>query len=688
MARCVLPVRHLTRWRDIDLARVAAWLIPFLVVVYLGMRRGGYEEQIRGPIGVLAWILVAGGLLSITLPRARISRSAWIGLGLLAAFGVWTAIGISWSESSGRSLTEAARVATYVGAFTVAIMIGGRERLRTTAAAIGAACAVIAAVALLSRLHPSWFPTDDIADSIVGVAGRLRYPLGYWNALAGLIAFGIPLVAWAATSARSFVLRGAAAAALPSMALALYFTYSRAGAITAVVGIAVFVALSRRRLSLGGPIAVMVAVCAIVVWLGSRRDALASALNDSAAQSQGDQMLAIVVVASLVLGGLVWLLSTLEARGKLPKAPEVPRRTAAIALGATVLVLLVGFVAAGGIGTASDKFDRFKEPTALSTDSARLTSASGNGRWQYWTSAVDAYESAKIEGIGPGTYRFWWTAHRLAPQNIRDAHSLFVEVLGELGIVGLLLIASFFAMVLLSGARRALAAAGERRGELAALTAAATVFTLGAAVDWLWELAVLPVAFLFVAAAILSTREDDEDREDRDRVDASTEIAATAPHVPRAAGGRELLLRFGGAVAALALAVGIYIPASAAQDLADSRNDFDDGDLSGALVEATEAADALPFAAEPREQQAKVLEENEEFARAAAAARAATEREPTNWETFYLLSRIQAQRGDSKRGPALVALRRAQDLNPLETLVNPVNCEKPTNPCGLTPPPG
>ena len=61
-------------------------------------------------------------------------------------------------------------------------------------------------------------------------------------------------------------------------------------------------------------------------------------------------------------------------------------------------------------------------------------------------------------------------------------------------------------------------------------------------------------------------------------------------------------------------------------------------------------------------------------------------RESTNWEAFYLLSRIQAQRGD-KRGAALTALRRAQDLNPYNTLVSPINCDKPGNPCALAPAP-
>lgn len=660
----------------LDEARIACWLIPFALIVYLGMRRGGYEEQIRGPVGALMLVLVAAGLLSLALPRAKVSRLAWIGLGMLAAYGAWTTVAISWSESSGRSVTEAARVGAYVGVFAVAILLGGRERLRTAAGAIAAGCFVIAAVALLSRLHPAWFPVDTISDRVIGVAGRLRYPVGYWNALAGLIAIGVPLMVWAATSARSLVLRGLAGGALPAMALATYFTYSRAGALTAIAGVVVYVALSRRRLRLLLPIAAMTAVSALVVWHGSRRDALGSALGSSLAQSQGNEMIVAVLVGSAAAGVLVWGLARAARRGTLPRAPEVPRRTTLSVLGVSAAILLVGFIAAGGPGYASDRFDSFKESTALETDADRLTSAGGNGRWQYWGSAVDAFDTAPVQGIGPGTFQFWWNEHGDSFAVVRDAHSLFAENLGELGIVGVLLIVSFFALVLVAGARRALLAQGERRAQLAALTGAAVTFTIGASVDWLWELAALPAAFLWIAAAILSTRDDDEDRS---MGEAEVALGAAFETAPPGGTMRELALRIGGAIAALLIAVAIWIPASAAQDLADSRNQFDDGDLQAALDSAENAAASLPFAADPLVQEAYVYEDNGDFAKAAAAARAATEREPINWETFYLLARVQAQR-PGKRGAALRALQQAQELNPKSALGNPISCN-PRHPC-------
>ena len=48
-----------------------------------------------------------------------------------------------------------------------------------------------------------------------GTAGRLAWPLNYWNALAALLALGLPLLLALATSARTLSAQAAAAAAIP-----------------------------------------------------------------------------------------------------------------------------------------------------------------------------------------------------------------------------------------------------------------------------------------------------------------------------------------------------------------------------------------------------------------------------------------------------------------------------------------
>ena len=61
-----------------------------------------------------------------------------------------------------------------------------------------------------------------------------------------------------------------------------------------------------------------------------------------------------------------------------------------------------------------------------------------------------------------------------------------------------------------------------------------------------------------------------------------------------------------------------------------------------------------------------MLEAQGDLDSAAAAARAATERESTNWRTWLVLSRIEAERGNASA--ALRDYRKARSLNPFSEL--------------------
>ena len=144
-----------------------------------------------------------------------------------------------------------------------------------------------------------------------------------------------------------------------------------------------------------------------------------------------------------------------------------------------------------------------RNPGSGGTTTSRLTSVSGNGRYQFWQSAVDANATDPVKGIGPGTYEYWWAEHGTLPGFIRNAHSLYLETLAELGIVGLALILVFVLTPLVAGTRRALRSTGDARARFAAATAACAAFAVAAGIDWAWQLAVIPAAFLLLAAATL-----------------------------------------------------------------------------------------------------------------------------------------------------------------------------------------
>jgi Flp pilus assembly protein TadD len=84
--------------------------------------------------------------------------------------------------------------------------------------------------------------------------------------------------------------------------------------------------------------------------------------------------------------------------------------------------------------------------------------------------------------------------------------------------------------------------------------------------------------------------------------------------------------------------------------------------VDDALSHATTAVDAQPWGASGYLQRALVLERAGVLPAAALDARRATEREPTNWETWLILGRIEAERG--RVAVALRAATRARHLNP------------------------
>jgi heme/copper-type cytochrome/quinol oxidase subunit 2 len=625
---------------------VAGYVMPFLLVFYLAMKGGGYDAVVRSQVGIAVWWIVLLGAAVGALPVARLSRSAWAMFGLLAAFCAWTALSIGWSESGERSAAELARVAVYLGVFALALTAHGREGLRRTVYSIGAAIAVVAGLALLSRLHPSWFPNTAPSEAL-GARNRLNYPLNYWNGLAALIAIGVPLLVWIATSARHIATRALAASALPVMCLAGFYTLSRGSALELAVALVVLLALHPRRLSLLPTLAVAGLGTALAIAAATQRDALANGFSGHTAAAQGDEMLAVVLVSAAALG-LLQVAIALCARYQLGPDPQVSHSTAVVATITVGVVALVVALTAGLPGELSDRWQEFKDPSgAGGTTAQRFESASGGGRYQLWQSALDANTSEPLTGIGAGTFEYWWSREGTIPAFVRDAHSLYLETLAELGIVGLLLLGGLIVFVLSSGVVRALRAEPDHRALLAAATAACFAFATAAAIDWVWELAVLPVLFLLLAAAIVGRSEPSETSEQ------------TRP-------GGSPLPRIALVVVAIAAIVAVAIPLASTSSVRASQDHANSAQLDAALTEAQTAHDIQPYAATPSLQTAMVLEVAGDLDGAATAATQATEEEPTNFRTWLVLSRLEAERGNVIK--SIAAYREARSLNPRSAL--------------------
>ncbi|HMJ74049.1 MAG TPA: O-antigen ligase family protein [Solirubrobacterales bacterium] len=629
--------------RRVDWSTVAYCALGFGLVVYLGLEGGGYDPLVHDPVGIAIWWLLLAGVAVGALPRRRLPVLACVGLGLLAAFVVWTALSLSWTESAERTWADIARVAGYLGAFSLAVLGASSETARRMVGAVAAGVALVALVALLSRLHPAWFPTShETAQFLSTGRERLSYPLNYWNGLAGLIAIGAPLLLQIATCAKSILVRALAAAALPAIALTAFFTLSRGGIAATFVALAIFLAFVPDRLPKLLAALLAAGGGAVLVVAASHRDALQQGLLNGTAHQQGNEMLLLTAIVCLVVGLAQAGLSAALLGSRRPGWTVVSRHRSMALTAVAALVVLIAAVAFNAPGRASDGWAEFKRGEGPGKGAERFGSVAGESRYQFWSSAVNENASKPLTGTGSGTFEYWWTRNATVPENVRDTHSLYLQTFGELGIVGLLILVAFLAVVLVGGGRRVLRTG---RPELAAALAGCAAFCLAAVIDWMWQIPVLAVAFLLLSAVLVSV--DERGGEE-------------------GGAGVRLPLRIAGVLIALVAIAAIAVPFASTSLVRQSENDARSGDLPAALSAARSAQNAQPDAASPRLQEALVLESQGDLRAAAAAADAATERESTNWRTWLVLSRIQAELGDASA--AVRDYRRARTLNPFSEL--------------------
>jgi O-antigen ligase len=134
--------------------------------------------------------------------------------------------------------------------------------------------------------------------------------------------------------------------------------------------------------------------------------------------------------------------------------------------------------------------------TAISGEHGIAAHLVGQNRPYYWRVAWKEYRLNPLLGSGAGTFDSYWLHYRPIDSFARDAHSLYVETLAELGPLGLALVLVALATPF----------AGVRR-RLEPLTAAAAggyvAFVVHLAVDWDWELPAVTLTGVTCGAALL-----------------------------------------------------------------------------------------------------------------------------------------------------------------------------------------
>ena len=421
-----------------------------------------------------------------------------------------------WAPSAEEAFAEFNRVTLYLGAFLLVLLLGRRASLGRWCDALALAIVAITALALVSRLFPGALPDRGLAAFLPSAATRLSFPLGYWNGLAVFVAFAVPLLLRLAIVAQSLLVRGVAVASIPALAATIYLTSSRGGVATALTGTAVFLALTARRWTAVAALVVgTVGALGAVSILLPRTQLVNGPLEGELASRQG-WTAAILIALVCIVTGAGWAVASAALAGR-----DQRPRWLGIAAVATLAVALVAGIA---LADPVERFHDFKQvpvsaagPGEEDFVRAHLLSGNGSGRWQFWTVAVEAWKEHPLEGVGAGSYEHWWAEHASFAYFVRDAHSLYLETLGELGLVGLTLVVGLLATGLVSGARRTQAARDEERVSTAALTAVLGSFALALGLDWIWELTAVSLVGIVVLALLtgLATQPPSHPREVR-----------------------------------------------------------------------------------------------------------------------------------------------------------------------------
>ena len=630
-----MPRAKVNAEQSLLLRNTAAGLGIAAAVFALSYANGGFVSTTRSYAAIAAWwLLGAGAAVGIASARAGIDRLAIAALGLLSAFAIWVLISTSWASDAEGAFAQFNQVSLYVAVLAIAIVLARLVPAYVLVSGVALALSAIAGVALISRFFPSSFGVQQGIAELPTLQNRLSFPLGYWNGLGIEVALAYPLLFSLMASRRSRTASALAAFPLPLLAAVMYLTSSRGAFVAAVVALVAFVLLTPRRWAAAA--AAVVAVCAGAVALAVLvpKKALVDGLTNTPAGVHQGHNAALLIGIVCVVTALVWA-GLWELGSRLPSPSRRAGQATAIAVGILVVLAIV-------LSHPLAKFDAFKSNSAIAqthgTDTTNhLLTTSGSGRWQFWGAAISEFRAHPLNGGGAGSWNGWWLQHGSLPVFTQYAHSLYLEALGELGIVGLLLIGAFVVLAVVGSVRSALALGS---GEIAAAAACGIAFFAAAAYDWVWQLAGIAVVGVGMLGFALGA------------------LPATQP----SAWGRVGVLRPVVALLAVAAIIPQFVILASGIHLRDSQAAARAGDVARAQSQALAAKAIEPWAASPYLQLGLISEAQQNYGEAAQWLDKAISRSRDDWSLWLRAARIQAEGGHI--GQARRDLDEARRLNP------------------------
>jgi tetratricopeptide (TPR) repeat protein len=576
-------------------------------------------------------VVIAAALVAAAPRRPALSPSALVFLAFFAAFVLWNGISILWSIAPDRSWSYFNRGLTYLAFAVVGGFLASRGR-RAVALLLAGVFGAAVLWALAGKVEPSLF--DD-----GGRIARLRSPVEYWNALALLIAFALPLMLWIASDRRhARTLRAAGVTLLYAALVALPLTYSRAGIAVTVIAAAAWVALSRARLESLAALALATPTAAIVAGWAFSRPALVENAQPLTDRVHDGRWFGVLLVA---VGALVWLAAFAALRIEARRPLSAERRTAALrwAGGAAAVLAAVAVVVFVARGDPQAWAREFKNPPSeqVPHDPSRLGTVSSSHRWTWWKEAWQAFEQEPLIGKGAASFEL---THRLLRRDsliVNEPHNVPLQLLSETGLVGagFLAAAAIAALLGIAGTMRRVTT--QDRDPAVALALIPAVYLLHSIVDYDWDFVAISAPVFLALGALLGT-------------------------APARSWARRPFLAAAAALVALATLASLAAPWQGERNVDAAYAAISNGDFEVAVEEADEARSLNPLALEPLFAGAAAETVRGNLRRARRLHVDAVELQPLNGDAWYALGAFELR---ALRNPceAYDSLNRAYTLD-------------------------
>jgi O-Antigen ligase len=589
-------------------------------------------------LSVWGWIGV--GLLAITLAcvvgvQAPRSWGFWLAVGGLAGLWAWALLSSTWSESTSSAILVANRWLLYAAFLTVATWLV-RDRW--------GALALLGGVAFGGLVLVVYLTANLVVDSGPGlfVERRIAQPIGYTNGLGSYLLAGSfwPAIALA-ERARPLAATALGAVVASLAASLMLLTESRGVAVAMAVSIIVVLAVVPGRL---GRIWLLLLLGAGLA--AAAPDLLHVYNSTSAHQPAGSSVSTGGAVALLVavVVALVWTGGVALARGLSPNGAAILRSVGIGALGVLALGAVVAVVVLSGriSDTISRQYNAFVHPAIVSSadTTTRLSSGAGN-RYDLWSVAWRDFKAEPVRGVGAGNWPVSWFRYRVITDDVRQPHSIELQALSELGLVGGVLVIIFAVGVYLGLAGRLRATRGDPLARMLTVAAAGafTGWLVQTSVDWMQLMPGLTGIALAGAAVLVSDEAEGAVR--RRLLPWSVLVAAV------------LVVGVGGAFLVRQTVADCYQLDGQAELASDPRSAIDDANQALGYDGDNLQAYYLKAAAYAR---------LGDYPSSRATLLAAVRREPNNWITYALLGDLTARARDYRGAAA--AYGRASALNP------------------------